>query len=282
MRWLAIGLASLFLALSPVAHNRTAPVLAAPMPAQDQPGPPAAAPGPFQAVAELLGMTPAELVAQLRAGRSLADVAAEHGVDQATLVQTLTRRARERLDRQVAAGRLTPEQADALFQRLTERVAQLVTQTPPRGFWRFGRGPRFGFHGFRRFGHGPAFGFPGFRHGMRVPPALGAFRASLRATADLLGMTPAELVAQLRAGRSLADVAAEHGVDQATLVQTLTRRARERLDRQVAAGRLTPEQADALFQRLTERVERFVTTAPPAGPPPRRRGGGPGPEQPRP
>ncbi|HZU07592.1 MAG TPA: hypothetical protein VFB73_16635, partial [Chloroflexota bacterium] len=207
---------------------------------------------------------------------------AEHGVDQATLVQTLTRRARERLDRQVAAGRLTPEQADALFQRLTERVAQLVTQTPPRGFRRFGRGPRFGFHGFRRFGHGPAFGFPGLRHGMRVPPALGAFRAALRATADLLGMTPAELVAQLRAGRSLADIAAEHGVDQATLVQTLTRRARERLDRQVAAGRLTPEQADALFQRLTERVERFVTTAPPAGPPPRRRGGGPGPEQPRP
>ncbi|HZU06203.1 MAG TPA: hypothetical protein VFB73_09520, partial [Chloroflexota bacterium] len=91
MRWLAIGLVSLFLALSPAAHDRAAPVLAAPMPAQDQPGPPAAAPGPFQAVADLLGMTPAELVAQLRAGRSLADIAAEHGVDQATLVQTLTR-----------------------------------------------------------------------------------------------------------------------------------------------------------------------------------------------
>src|SRR5205823_5817273 len=88
-----------------------------------------------QAVADLLGMTPDQIRAERQGGKSLAAIAAERGVDQATLVQAITVNARARLDEQVAAGRLTAERADALYQRIQQGVPQMVTRTD---------GPRFG------------------------------------------------------------------------------------------------------------------------------------------
>jgi lambda repressor-like predicted transcriptional regulator len=119
--------------------------------AERGPGPFAEGPrwGIVQAVADLLGMTPREILAERRAGRSLAEIAAARGVDQATLVQTLTSTFKTRLDQAVAAGRLTQERADALLQQAQQRIAEQVTRAEapgPRPRPRAGeqRGPRRG------------------------------------------------------------------------------------------------------------------------------------------
>ena len=170
-----------------------------------------------QAVADLLGMTPDQIRAERQGGKSLAAIAAERGVDQTTLVQTIT---------------------NAMVPRIQQFVGRMVNREGtgrPEGL-----GPREG-RGGRDFRGGPA--WQGF----------------FQPTADLLGMTPDQIVAERRAGKSLADIAAARGVDQATLVQAITVNARARLDEQVAAGRLTAERADAFYQRIQQGVPQMVT-----------------------
>lgn len=83
--------------------------------------------------------------------------------------------------------------------------------------------------------------------------------------ADLLGMTPEQIMQERQAGRSLADIATARGVARATLVQTLVSAAKTRLDRAVAAGRLPQERADALAQRIEQAAERRVAQTDPPG-----------------
>ncbi|MGL6279871.1 MAG: hypothetical protein ACRC50_09980 [Gaiella sp.] len=77
-------------------------------------------------VAERLGMTRAEIRAELKAGKSLAEIAAAKGVSKDALVAAMVAPAKERLAKAVAAGRLTQTRADELIARLTERVTKLV------------------------------------------------------------------------------------------------------------------------------------------------------------
>src|SRR4051812_43947980 len=134
-----------------------------------------------QAVADLLGMTPDQIRAERQGGKSLAAIAAERGVDQTTLVQTIT---------------------NAMVPRIQQFVGRMVNR---EGSERpEGRGPREG-RDARGFFGGPGRGGPG--------------QGLFRPVADLLGMTPDQVVAERRAGKSLADIAAARGVDQATLVQ---------------------------------------------------------------
>ncbi|HLH26022.1 MAG TPA: hypothetical protein VK066_26195 [Chloroflexota bacterium] len=233
----------------------------------------------MEAVANSLGMSPADLRQALRNGRSLADVAAAHGMDQATLLQTITNAARTQLDQAVANGRLTRGQADALLNVVQQFGPQIVTRTGPAGGpfgFAPGRGPRQG------RGPGPR-GHWGRDRG-----------AMLRPVADLLGMTPREIIQARRQGQSLAQIAAAKGVDQTTLVQTITSALKSRLDAAVAAGRLSQDRADALYQRAQQAVPQLVTRtdvtgaqrgpqpngARPNGGPQAPRGGAPGPQGP--
>jgi uncharacterized protein YidB (DUF937 family) len=190
----------------------------------------------MQAVASSLGVTPEELRQALRGGQSLADVAAAHGVDQATLLQTITGAARTQLDQAVADGRLTRGQADALLGVVQQFGPQIITRTGPAG------GP---------LGFAPGRGPRGAGGGERG--------ALLRPVADLLGMTPREIAQARQQGQSLAQIAATKGIDQATLVQTITGALKSRLDAAVAAGRLPQERADAILQRAQQEVPQMVT-----------------------
>jgi uncharacterized protein YidB (DUF937 family) len=197
----------------------------------------------LQPVADLLGMTPAEIVRERREGHSLAEIAAARGVDQATLLQAVNTAARTRLDQAVADGRLTRGQADALAGVVREFAPDRVNrkETPGPAFGRFG--PR----------QGPRAGQPG-PGGPR-----GGLQAMVQPVADLLGMSPAEIARERQTGRSLTDIAAAHGVDQATLVQTISTAAKARLDEAVADGRLPQERAEAMAQRAQQFAERMVT-----------------------
>jgi len=91
-------------------------------------------------------------------------------------------------------------------------------------------------------------------------PNIKAFIGDLtRAAHTYLGLSEKDLATQLRAGRSIADVAdGIHGKSSAELVALLTKTANDRVDQAVAAKTLTPEQAAALKTRITPEISRFV------------------------
>lgn len=138
----------------------------------------------------------------------------------------------DRIDAAVAAGKITKEQGAALKQRSAEGDLPL-----------FGGG-----HG----GHGGGFG----HHGP----------ASLAAAATYLGLTEAELHAQLESGKSLAEVAKAKDKSVDGLKKAITAEAKTKLDAAVKAGTLTQAQADELLARTTEHLDDLVNGT----------GGGPG------
>jgi hypothetical protein len=102
--------------------------------------------GAFDAAAEYLGLTPAELREQLASGKSLADVAKAEGKSVEGLKNAILDDAKERLDQAVEDGRLTQAQADEILDRLESKIDDLVNDELPEGpgF----RGRHFGMHGF--------------------------------------------------------------------------------------------------------------------------------------
>ena len=132
-------------------------------------------------------------------------------------------RLRESLQPLVDDGTITAEQADAV-------VTQLKESMPERGE---GRGGHFG-----RSGRG---GFP--------------FDGEVLET---LGIDIATLRDQLRAGSSLADIAAAQGVDVQVLIDTLVTEGSERIDEAVAAGRIDEAEAATRKADLETRVTEMV------------------------
>jgi polyhydroxyalkanoate synthesis regulator phasin len=155
------------------------------------------------------------------------DAAGQLGVQPQALTDALKKALENRVDAAVADGRLTKEQGDALKQRIES-------------------------------GDAPLFFGPGLGH----QGPLGHFR-DLDAAAAYLGLTEAELQAQLEAGKTLAQVATAQGKSVDGLVDALVASAKKHLDDAVAAGRLTQAQEaqvlSDLKQRITDRVNGKAT-----------------------
>ncbi len=94
---------------------------------------------------------------------------------------------------------------------------------------------------------------PGHGHGH-----LGRPGPALEAAAGALGLDESEVRRALREGSTLAELAAQQGVDVQAVVDALVVEATERVQAKVADGTVTQEQADARLAELTERITRFV------------------------
>jgi hypothetical protein len=77
------------------------------------------------------------------------------------------------------------------------------------------------------------------------PPHPGA-RVELKAAADALGITPAELLTELKAGKSIADVASEKNVDLTKVTDAMVADGTAKLE---AAIKALPDRVDAAVQR---------------------------------
>lgn len=127
-------------------------------------------------LAATLDLTVAEMKTALREGSSLADLAADAGVDPAVLIEQLVAEAATRIDAAVADGRLDQARANELLADLEALITARVNGEHPErpsGPGRFGRGHGpFGDRGEARFGgdHPGRFGghHPG-RFGIETP-----------------------------------------------------------------------------------------------------------------
>src|SRR5205085_620503 len=138
--------------------------------------------------ANAIGITPEELRTGLEAGKSLATIAGEHGVDVQKVIDAIVADAKAHLAQAVAAGKLTQAEADAHAADLEARITKMVNSTPPSR--------PDGDH------KGPGRPGPGMKGG-------------LDAIAGTIGISVDELRDGLASGKSIATIAGEHGVDAA-------------------------------------------------------------------
>ncbi|HST26068.1 MAG TPA: hypothetical protein VLJ76_08750, partial [Gaiellaceae bacterium] len=108
------------------------------------------------------------------------------------------------------------------------------------------------------FGGGP--GFRGGGLGLRGGDVLGA-------AATYLGLTAAQLQAQLQSGKSLGDVAKAQGKSVSGLESAIVSAFQSKLDQAVAAGKLTSAQRDQILSNFKSRIDDFVNRTPTAHPP---------------
>jgi polyhydroxyalkanoate synthesis regulator phasin len=96
---------------------------------------------PLGMVAEQLGMTAEDLMAEIQAGKSIAQVAEEQGVDVGEIVAAYMEQLEERLGQAVENGKITQEQADSMLEKAEERALEMLNNTwEGRGPGRFPRG----------------------------------------------------------------------------------------------------------------------------------------------
>lgn len=178
----------------------------------------------------------------------LQKVADRLGVSVDQLKQAFKDAAIQTVDDLVAEGKLDPDKAAEIKSRIEQGAA----------WFPFGR-----------------FGPPG-PHGLQHPRVL---KGVLGSAADAIGVTPRQLVQELREGNtSLAQVAQDHGVSVDDLKDAMLTDAREKLDEAVARGDLTQERADDIYANFEERIDNLLNRTWPdrIGPPfGRGRGWGP-------
>lgn len=97
-----------------------------------------------QTASAYLGLSLGDLRTQLQSGKSLAQIAEAAGKTKDGLVQAIVADEIAQIDKAVANGKLTAEQAARLKTGLTERVTAMVERTGMGPGFGFGRGPRGG------------------------------------------------------------------------------------------------------------------------------------------
>jgi len=110
-------------------------------------------------LADLTGLSTADIQAKRASGESIADIAKSEGVDPDDVVAKALEARKALLDAKVADGTITQEQADAALaqmkSRLTERVDSTATGRPSWAGQGYGRGAGCG--GYGRGGNGAGF-----------------------------------------------------------------------------------------------------------------------------
>lgn len=184
----------------------------------------------FDQSATYLGVTPAELKAKVP-GTSLAAIAnATPGKSRDELVRTLTAAVDSAIDRAVTDGKITPEQADKAKAAAPEHIAKFVDHVYPK------RDPR------------------------AAAPKVHAFIGNaVSASTEYLGLTTKDLMAALRSGKSLGEIAdGTSGKSRDGLVAAITASAGTKIDAAAQAGKITADQATQLKASVGNAVTTLV------------------------
>jgi hypothetical protein len=176
----------------------------------------------MSAATTYLGVTRQALVRELRSGKSLAQIATARNKSVDGLEAALVTALRARVDAARAADKIDATRAERLKARAPQVVERLVNAVP------------------------------------KVRPVARAKRGVLGIAARYLGLTRPQLATELRAGKSLAQVATARGKSVDGLETALLAPLKRKVDRAVASGRLDATRAQTLLDRAAARIERLV------------------------
>lgn len=203
----------------------------------EKPKPPALKVDLLREAAAAIGVDREQLLRELRDEKTIAKVAAKHGLSRDAVVQRMTAAANAKVDEAVAKGQLDATRAAQMKERLAKQIAELVDRA----------------HEF------PAKDRPKDRpKPSAAHPRFHVLQHLLQDAAEVIGVSPGQLKQELRDGKSLKDVAQAKGVSRDTLVQKLVAAETARIREAHEAGRSTKEMAERLEQRLAEAVAKAV------------------------
>jgi uncharacterized protein (DUF433 family) len=166
-----------------------------------------------KASADVTGTRPKDVLAALRDGKSLSQYAADHGKSDADVISAARKNVQDRLSQAQSNGRLTQAQVDTLLNQFDDNAPKLMADA------------NLG----RQIGRAI---------GRRHPVAAGL----VKATADVTGTTPKDVLAALRQGQSLAQYAQAHGKTADDILAELREQGQQRLDKGLDRARELIEQ----------------------------------------
>jgi hypothetical protein len=162
---------------------------------------------------------------QERCLRMAERIAERQGLTVAQLEAKLRQKTLDRIEAALKAGKLTDEQAAALKKRVNE--------------WKLCSGMSGG------RGHGKHLRFA-------------AVASMMAGAADYLDLSRSELRSELKAGKSLGDIATAKGKSVSGLKQAMLAKITARLDKAVTDGKLADARRDALLERYGKLADRLI------------------------
>lgn len=182
--------------------------------------------GLLQESATYLGIQPAQLRTQLP-GTSLGAIADKTGKSRSGLVSDLTTFADAAVDKAVTEGKLTHDQATTLKAALPDRITKFVDHTWPAA---------------------------------QPKPNIRAFIGDVTKDArDYLGLSQKDIASQLRAGKSLGDIAqSTSGKSRDGLIAAIMDDANAKITKAASDGKLTDAQAGQLRTAVRNAVVKIV------------------------
>ena len=156
----------------------------------------------IKASAQTTATQPKDVLAALRAGKPLSQYAEDHGKSDADVIAAARKNVQDRLSQALGNGKLTQAQVDALLKQFDVGAPKLMADA------------NLG----QQIGRAVA---------KRHPVAAGL----VKATADVTGTKPADVLAALKQGQSLAQYAQAHGKTEDDILAKLREQSQQRLDK---------------------------------------------------
>lgn len=178
--------------------------------------------------ADYLSVSLSTLQSDLKGGKTLAQEATAKNKTASGLVDAIVAAEKKVLDAQNAAGWLTDAQESAALANFKEQVTELVNNGPP------------------------------------VPPGGPKSGGPLQTAADYLGISVSDLVADLKAGKTLAQEATAKGKTVDGLVEAMLAPLKSELEKRVAAGDITAAQQTTILNHATTMLTNLVNNMKPA------------------
>ena len=173
----------------------------------------------LKAAAQYLQIDRAELAKDVRSGQTLAQIATARGKSVGGLEAAMVGAVKTKLDAAVSAGRLSAAQEQTKLARVQKLVDRLVNAK------------------------------------LAARPAARA--RVLGVAAKYIGVKPKALASELK-GKSLAQVATGHGKTVSGLKDALLKPFKARLEKAVAAGRISSADAQARLAKISARLDELI------------------------
>lgn len=190
------------------------------------------------AASSVTGLTTREVTIQLQAGQSLAQIATAKGKTAADIITAARSALATQLKQAVTAGTITQAQSDAELANFDQKAPQIVNDAT--------LGAR-GAHGFG-FGRGG-------------PGGPGGAGALINATASVTGLTNQQVLTQLQAGQTLAQIAQSKSKTADDVIAAARTALTTQLQQAVTAGRVTQAQSDARLAQFNQTATQLVNDA---------------------
>jgi len=156
----------------------------------------------IKASAQVTSTQPKDVLAALRDGKTLSQYAKDHGKSDADVIAAARKNVQDRLSQALGNGKLTQARVDALLKQFDDSAPKVMADA--------NLGQQIGRAVARRH-----------------PVAAGL----VKATADATGTKPADVLAALKQGQSLAQYAQAHGKTADDILARLREQGQQRLDK---------------------------------------------------